>query len=81
MKAAILKKPVLTLDEPHQRVVPERADIPPAEGFVLTVDGHFKTKYATAKAAEEAGRVLKAKYDRVQIQIYDAAAKTRTPLD
>lgn len=75
-----MKKPVLSIDEPQPRAAPERADIPPASGFVLTVDGHFKTKYETAKAAQEAGHALKAKYGMLQIQIYDAANGTRTPL-
>lgn len=75
-----MKKPVLSIDEPQPRAAPVRADIPPTDGFVLTVDGHFKTKYETAKAAEEAGRALKAKFDRIQVQIYDAATGIRTPL-
>ncbi len=74
-----MKKPVLSIEEPEPRK-PLRADRPPTEGFVTIVDGHFKSEFEDAEAAEAAGRKLKAAYPMLQIEIYDAAAKVRTLL-
>ena len=74
-----MKKPVLSIDEPEQKQAP-RADRLPAEGFVLIVDGHFKSVFDTATAAEASGRKLKSTYPMLQVQIYDAATKVRTSL-
>lgn len=74
-----MKKPILSVDEPVQRKAP-RADRLPTEGFVLIVDGHFKSVFDTATAAEASGRKLKSTYPMLQIQIYDAATKVRTSL-
>jgi hypothetical protein len=74
-----MKKPVRVADEPG----PEKAawaDRPPADGFVVVVDGHFKSEFDTAEAAEASGRTLKSTYPMLQIEIYDAATKVRTPL-
>ena len=74
-----MKQPARSIDEPEQKKAP-RADRPPSEGFVVIVDGHFKSELGTAEAAEEAGRKLKAAYPMLQIEIYDAATKVRTLL-
>lgn len=74
-----MKKPVLSLDEIEAKK-PRRADLPPNEGYVLVVDGHFKSEFKTVEAAEEAGGKLKTKFPKLQIQIYAAATKTRSPL-
>jgi hypothetical protein len=74
-----MKKPVLSIDEPEQRKA-IRADRPPTEGFATIVDGHFKTEFDTAEAAETSGRELKSACPRLQIEIYDAAGKVRTLL-
>ena len=73
------KKPVPVVDEPGPEKI-ARADRPPAEGFVVVVDGHFKSEFDTAEAAEAAGRTLKSTYPMLQIGIYDAATKVRTLL-
>jgi hypothetical protein len=70
-----MKKPVLSIDEPEQTKAP-RADRPPTKGFVVVVDGHFKSEFDTS----EAGRKLKSTYPMLQIEIYDAATKARTLL-
>lgn len=75
-----MKKPVLSIDEPEPKK-PLRADRPPTEGFVVIVDGHFKSEFATMAAADAAGRKLKSAYPMLQIEIYDAAKKSRTPLN
>lgn len=74
-----MKTPVAVIDEPV-RAKAVRADRPPAEGFVVAVDGHFKSQFDTAEAAEAAGRALKSAYPMLQIEIYDAATKVRTLL-
>ena len=66
-----MKKPILSIDEPEPKKAP-RADRPPTEGFVMIVDGHFKTEFDTVEAAEASGRELRSAYPRVQIEIYDA---------
>jgi hypothetical protein len=75
-KDKMMKKPVLSIEEPEPKKV-MRADRPPTEGFVTVVDGHFKTEFATVDAAEAAGRKLKSAYPMLQIEIYDAANATR----
>lgn len=74
-----MKKPVAFIDEPGPAKV-ARADRPPAEGFVVVVDGHFKSEFDTAEAAEASGRTLKSTYPMLQIEIYDAETKVRTLL-
>jgi hypothetical protein len=78
-KETMMKKPVLTIEEPEPKKA-TRADRPPTEGFVTVVDGHFKSEFDTAEAAEAAGRKLKTAYPMLQIEIYDAATKVRTLL-
>jgi hypothetical protein len=77
------KKPILSIDEPNDEPKQKktlRADRPPTEGFVTIVDGHFKSEFDTADAAEAAGRKLKSAYPMLQIEIYDADKKVRTLL-
>ncbi len=74
-----MKKPVHVVEEAAPEKI-ARADRPPAEGFVVVVDGHFKSEFDTAEVAEASGRTLKSTYPMLQIQIYDAATKVRTLL-
>ncbi len=74
-----MKKPVLSIDETEQKKAP-RADKPPTKGFVVVVDGHFKSEFDTVDAASAAGRKLKSTYPMLRIEIYDAATKGRTLL-
>jgi hypothetical protein len=76
-----LKKPTLSVEDPTptpKKIV--RADRPPTEGFATVVDGHFKSEFETADAAEDSGRKLKSAYPMLQIEIYDAASRIRTLL-
>ena len=75
---APMKKPIRPIDEPERKA--PRADRPPTEGFVVIVDGHFKSEFDTAEAAESSGQKLKSTYPMLQIEIYDAATKVRTLL-
>jgi hypothetical protein len=74
-----MKKPPLSIDEPEAKKT-TRADRPPTEGFATIVDGHFKSEFNAADAAEAAGRKLKSAHPYLQIEVYDAAIKVRTLL-
>jgi hypothetical protein len=74
-----MKKPITLVDEIQPRSI-RRADVPPADGFSLVVDGHFKTHFDSEKAAQEAGAELFGRFPMLQVLIYDAATKTRSPL-
>ena len=54
------------------------ANVLPTEGFVLEVDGKFKSEYETAAQATKAGLELKKKYPQIQVIVYDAKKRTRT---
>ena len=45
-----MKKPVRSIDEPEQKKA-TRADRRPTEGFVVIVDGHFKSEFGTVEEA------------------------------
>ena len=75
-----VKKPKLEIEEPQPRKI-MRADKAPTDGYSLVVDGHFKSHHATVEAAEEAGMALKNQYQMLQVQVYDAATKTRSMIE
>lgn len=58
-----------------------RANVYPVEGFALTVDGKIKQEYRSMDEAMKVGLALKTKFPVIQVTIYDAAAKTRTPVE
>src|SRR5450759_5859259 len=57
------------------------ANILPTEGYVLEIDGKFKTEYVTSAEALKAGLELKEKYPQIQVKVYDAKKRTRTPVE
>ena len=57
------------------------ANILPTEGYVLEIDGKFKTEYVTSAEALKAGLELKEKYPQIQVKVYDAKERTRTPVE
>jgi hypothetical protein len=57
------------------------ANILPTEGYVLEIDGKFKTEYVTSGAAMKAGLELKKKYPQIQVKVYDAKERTRTAVE
>ena len=75
-----MKKPRIVADEPQPRKA-IRADKAPESGYSLVVDGHFKSHHHTVEAAEEAGMALKNQYQMLQVQVYDAATKTRSMIE
>jgi hypothetical protein len=76
----MMKKPKIEADEQQPRKI-IRADKAPTEGYSLVVDGHFKSHHDTVEAAEEAGLALKNQYQMLQVQVYDAATKTRSMIE
>ncbi len=73
-----MKKPRLELiDEPQPRNI-QRADIAPANGYAMVVDGHFKRQFVDANAAQKACVELLGKYPMLRVEIYDASAKARS---
>jgi hypothetical protein len=42
----------------------------------MVVDGHFKTQFEEEAAAQKVAKELLANYPMLQIEIYDATAKT-----
>ena len=52
-----------------------------SDGFLLSVDGKFKTRYETAEEATSAGEKLKTSFPVVQVAVFDAATKTITPVE
>lgn len=53
----------------------------PPDGYLLSVDGKFKTRYETAEEAATAGAKLKASFPVVQVAIFDATTRTLTPVE
>jgi hypothetical protein len=72
-----MKKPKMEAEEAQPRKI-IRADKAPTNGYSLVVDGHFKSHHETVEGAEEAGMALKNKFKMLQVQVYDAATKTRS---
>jgi hypothetical protein len=72
-----MRKPTLRIEEPQPRNI-QRADIAPEEGYALVVDGHFKTQFSEKSLAAKAATELLSRYPMLQVEIYDAKAKTRT---
>ena len=57
------------------------ANVRPTAGYVLEIDGKFKSQYETSDEAMKAGLELKKKFPHVQVKLYDAKARTRTPVE
>lgn len=74
-----MRKPHAPADESEPRIV-QRADVAPTDGFSLVVDGRFKTHYDDRNAAQKAGAELLGRFPMLQILIYDAGTKTKSPL-
>ena len=72
----MIKKPTLRIQEPQPRNI-QRADIAPANGYAMVVDGHFKTQFSEEDAANAAASELLAKFPMLQVEIYNAKEKSR----
>jgi DMSO/TMAO reductase YedYZ molybdopterin-dependent catalytic subunit len=78
IKSATIAKPV---NDTETRPKNPSANILPSEGYVLEIDGKFKSEYETSKAAMKAGLELKEKYPQIQVKVYGAKQRTRTPVE
>jgi hypothetical protein len=58
-----------------------RADAIPTDGYVLSIDGKLKARYETAKEAMTAGSQLKQNFPVIQVEIFNAAERTYTPVE
>jgi hypothetical protein len=68
---------------PSAEVSPTRpknrsANLVPIEGYILEIDGKFKSEYQTSDDAMKAGLELKKKFPHVQVKVYDAKELTYT---
>ena len=72
-----MNKPTLRIEQQQPRNI-QRADIAPEDGYAMVFDGHFKTHFSQESAAKKAATELLARYPMLQVEIYDAVAKTRT---
>ena len=54
------------------------SNVRPTEGYILEVDGKFKSEFESSEAAMKAGLELKTKYPQIQVKVYDAKERTRT---
>jgi hypothetical protein len=50
----------------------------PTEGYVLEIDGKFKSEYRTSEDAMKSGTELKKKYPFIHVVVYGAKERTRT---
>jgi hypothetical protein len=72
----MIKKPTLRIQDPQPRNI-QRADIAPANGYAMVVDGHFKTQFSEEDAANNAASELLANFPMLQVEIYNAKEKSR----
>ena len=56
------------------------ANARPTEGYILEVDGKFKSEYENSEAALKVGLGLKKKYPHIQVKVYDAKERAWTPV-
>jgi hypothetical protein len=65
----MIKKPTLSIEGQQPRNI-QRADIAPANGYAMVVDGHFKTQFSEEGAAKKAATELLASFPMLQIEVY-----------
>ena len=78
IKSATIAKPV---NDTEPRPKNPSANVLPTEGYVLEIDGKFKSEYVTLKEALKAGLDLKGKYPQIQVKVYGAKERTRTVVE
>jgi len=72
-------KPPATLQAPQPRNI-QRADVAPARGFAIVVDGCMKGNYEDEAAAKKAAGDLLSSFPKLHVEIFDATTKTRSKL-
>ena len=84
-----VKKPLVMKEKPTEQLANNGTTRPkntsvnarPTEGYILEVDGKFKSEYESSAAAMKVGLELKKKYPQIQVKVYDAKERTRTPVE
>jgi hypothetical protein len=85
-----MRKPVLGVKEPtaeetanNDTTMPKNlsANTIPSKGYVLEIDGKFKSEFETSDAAMKSALDLKKKYPQIQVNVYDAKEHARTLVD
>jgi len=69
------------VNEAVKNLPKRRGDALPMEGFGLAVDGKIKSQHATSEAALKAGLAIKRNFPKVQVTVFDAVERTRTPVE
>jgi hypothetical protein len=54
------------------------ANTVPSKGYILEVDGKFKSEFESSDAATKLALDLKTKYPQIKVGVYDAKANVRT---
>jgi hypothetical protein len=71
-------------DEPMEvstaKVRKPPANARPVDGYVLVVDGKFKTQFKSSEDAMVAGLKLKEKYPVIRIEIFNAVERSYAPV-
>jgi hypothetical protein len=64
----------------HETTRPKNpsANTIPSKGYVLEIDGKFKSEFETSEAAMKSALELKKKYPQIQVNVYDAKSQART---
>ncbi len=57
-----------------------RTDVAPTVGYVVSVDRKLKTQFQASADAMAAGLRLKQTYPVLQVEVFDAAARTYIPV-
>jgi hypothetical protein len=76
-KHETIRKPILPVEVQLPKAI-KRADVVPANGFALVVDGIFKKEFESSAVAQKAANELLKNYPMLRVEIYDASTKVRT---
>jgi hypothetical protein len=76
-KHQTIKKPIHPVEVQLPKVI-KRADVVPANGFALVVDGIFKKEFESSAVAQKAAIELLKNYPMLRVEVYDASTKVRT---
>ena len=78
-----LKETTIEQDVSNETKRPKNpsANVRPSEGYIVEIDGKFKSECETFKEALKAGLELKQKFPHIQVKVYIAEEQTRTPVE
>jgi hypothetical protein len=78
-----MKEPTVEEPESNDTTRPKNPQVNtiPSEGYVLEIDGKFKSEFETSDAAMKSALGLKKKYPQIKVAVYDAKEHTRTLIE